>query len=100
MVMRTECILIFYSDFKLRIFLIQLLLLSIVFSQYDIYDLNNYKSKVDTANYDASLTMLKSFIIPGWGQFSNGDPAWKSIMFLGIEIFAIHSFFVIQSKII
>ena len=69
--MRTECILIFYSDFKLRIILIQLLLLSIVFSQYDIYDLNNYKSKVDTANYDASLTMLKSFIIPGWGPLEN-----------------------------
>ena len=98
MVMRTECILIFYSDFKLRIILIQLLLLSIVFSQYDIYDLNNYKSKVDTINHDATITMLKSFILPGWGQFSNGDPAWKPIMFLGIEIFAIQSFFLYNQR--
>ncbi len=75
----------------MKIIVTNLLLIATVFSQYDIYDLDHYQFKQDTAETAYSSDMLKSLIIPGWGQLSKNDPMWKPLLFFGIELLAINS---------
>ena len=64
---------------------------SIVFSQYNVYDINNYNYFQDSVRVNSPIPMFKSFIFPRWGQFSKNDPKWKPFLFFGIEIIAITS---------
>ena len=64
---------------------------SIVFSQYNVYDINNYNYFQDSVRVNSPIPMFKSFIFPGWGQFSKNDPNWKPFLFFGIEIIAVTS---------
>jgi len=57
--------------------LLNLFLISSLLSQYNAYDLNHYDYSRDSLETELSTSMLKSFIIPGWGQLSNKDPLWK-----------------------
>ena len=75
----------------MKIIVTNLLLITALFSQYDIYDLGHYQFKQDTAETAYSSDMLKSLIIPGWGQLSKNDPMWKPLLFFGIELLAINS---------
>lgn len=40
---------------------------------------------VPVVNYPAK-PMLYSLLVPGLGQYKNGDPLWKSAIFVGIEV--------------
>ena len=42
------------------------------------------KDSVTLVNYPAK-PMLYSLILPGLGQYKNGDPLWKSAIFIGVE---------------
>ena len=42
------------------------------------------KDSVTLVNYPAK-PMLYSLILPGLGQYKNGDPLWKSSIFIGVE---------------
>ena len=96
--MRTECILISYSDFNLRQILFQFMLTSVAYCQFDIYDIDNYNYSLDSTRNETSLPLIKSLIFPGWGQLSKGDPLWKPFLFVGVEFFAIHSSFSYSNK--
>ena len=54
---------------------------SIVFSQYNVYDINNYNYFQDSVRVNSPIPMFKSFIFPGWGQFSKNDPKWKMLIY-------------------
>ena len=71
--------------------LLNLFLISSLLSQYNAYDLNHYDYSRDSLETELSTSMLKSFIIPGWGQLSNKDPLWKPFIFFGIEVLTIGS---------
>ena len=67
--------------------------LSIALCQYDVYNINNYNYFQDSVRVNTSTPMLKSFILPGWGQLSKNDPLWKPILFFSMESIAISSHF-------
>ncbi len=48
------------------------------------------KDSVTLVNYPAK-PMLYSLILPGLGQYKNGDPLWKSAIFIGVEAASIVS---------
>ena len=52
----------------MKIIITNLLVITYAFSQYDIYDLDHYKFNQDTVDATYSSDMMKSLIIPGWGQ--------------------------------
>ena len=78
-------ILVFFLDFKMKSIIQLVILINVATAQMNLYDLNHYHVNRDTINY-SSNAMIKSFIIPGWGQFQNNDPIWKSLTFLTFEI--------------
>ncbi len=82
----------------MKIIITNLLVITYAFSQYDIYDLDHYKFNQDTVDATYSSDMLKSLIIPGWGQLSKNDPMWKPLLFFGIELFAINSVLQFREK--
>ena len=73
----------------MKILLLIIFIFSKVFCQYDVYNLNNYNYLQDSLKVNKSIPMLKSFLLPGWGQLSKKDPLWKPILFFGIESIAI-----------
>ncbi len=75
----------------MRTQLIVISTLTIVFSQYNVYDINNYNYFQDSIRVNSPAPMFKSFILPGWGQLSKKDPKWKSILFFGVEIITVGS---------
>ena len=109
MEMKTASILNFYSAFNmnrillLTIFMTQLAANGLLlhddrfqptFSFYDngghLFFTDDTTAEVDSTvvpvvNYPAK-PMLYSLLIPGLGQYKNGDPLWKSAVFVGIEV--------------
>ncbi len=59
-----------------------------VVDSYTMLDTSDI-SEIDTiefiGNYPAK-PMLYSLLLPGLGQYKNGDPLWKSAMFVGVEL--------------
>ena len=82
---RDVTILVFFLDFKMKSIIQLVILINVATAQMNLYDLNHYHVNRDTINY-TSNAMIKSFIIPGWGQFQNNDPIWKPLAFLTFEI--------------
>ena len=82
----------------MKILIVTISTLSFAFSQYQIYNLNNYNYFQDSVRTNSSKYMVQSFIIPGWGQLSKNDPVWKPIFFFGIETLAIGSNFHFNQK--
>jgi hypothetical protein len=70
----------------MKVQLIAISTLSIVFSQYNVFDINNYNYFQDSIRVSSPVPMFKSFILPGWGQLSKKDSKWKSFVFFGVEI--------------
>ena len=86
MALKIVFILLFYLDFNLKFFLLLFFSLSLSFSQFNIYNLDNYPVKQDTVRIPVPVkAMFKSLLIPGWGQVQNKDHLWKSIFFLSVE---------------
>ncbi len=57
------------------------------YAMLDTSDLNETDT-TELVNYPAK-PMLYSLLLPGLGQYKNGDPLWKSAIFVGVELASI-----------
>ena len=75
----------------MKVQLVAISTLSIAFSQYNVFDINNYNYFQDSIRVSSPVPMFKSFILPGWGQLSKKDSKWKSFIFFSVEIITVGS---------
>jgi TM2 domain-containing membrane protein YozV len=74
-----------------------LVIISLVFIAFFPY---GAAARERTYNFDEPTpanAMMRSMILPGWGQFYNGQPL-KGLLFAGVEIAAVGGAFVMYSK--
>ena len=83
--------------FRLKILLSVLIFLSFSYSQIDLYNKDHYPINRDSVE-NSNDAMMRSFLIPGWGQIKNKDPLWKPAIFLGVELLGIYSFYNYDKK--
>ncbi len=56
-----------------------------IFSNFAVSD-TTLEQTVDTSTTYPAQAMMRSLVIPGWGQIYNKDHYWKPLLFAGIEI--------------
>ena len=66
--------------------------ISLSHSQIDLYSKDYYSVNRDSIG-GTNNAMIKSFLIPGWGQIHNNEPFWKPATFLGLELLGILSIY-------
>ena len=71
--------------------------ISFSYSQIELYNKDYYSFNRDSIN-NSNNAMIKSFLIPGWGQIQNKEPLWKPAVFFGIEILGIFSIYKYDKK--
>ena len=52
----------------------------------DTTDSSTPEQSVESKQLYPARSLLRSFIIPGWGQVDNNSPWWKPVLFAGVEI--------------
>ena len=85
MVKKVVSISMYFLAFRMKKIIVSLIIINTIQAQIDFFDLDHYLVKRDTISY-SSNSMLKSFIVPGWGQLQNNDPIWKPLVFIAFEM--------------
>jgi len=75
----------YFLVFRMKKIVVSLIIINTIDAQIDLFDVDHYVVQIDTVNY-SSNSMLKSFILPGWGQLQNNDPIWKPLLFIAFEV--------------
>ena len=65
--------------------IVSLIIINTIEAQIDLFDLDHYVVQRDTVSYPSN-SMLKTFILPGWGQLQNNEPMWKPLLFIAFEV--------------
>jgi len=83
---KTDFTLQYYLGFDMKRTVPLIFLITVGFAQFNPYDISNYQVQTNPVGMTPQVkAMLKSMIIPGWGQIQNKDPWWKPALFAGVE---------------
>ena len=62
-----------------------------LYSLSDTTDQSNRKDTQEEEPVYPARSLVRSLIVPGWGQIYNKSPWWKTFLFLGVEVAALWS---------
>ena len=62
-----------------------------LYSLSDTTDQSNRKETQEDEPVYPARSLVRSLIVPGWGQMYNKSPWWKTVLFLGVEVAALSS---------
>ena len=79
--------------------LVYILLFGLIFSQHQ-NDLQKTSILLQENYSKNDPVFIKSLLIPGWGQISNGQSFWRSALFMSAEIISIYSNIVFNNEAI